>query len=55
VEVPNAGVVIADGWSKHVLATFDQRHFRAVTALDWEAVRAVSLTGRGQSPVAAAR
>jgi predicted nucleic acid-binding protein len=27
-------VVLADRWSTHSLATFDQRHFRAVTALD---------------------
>jgi uncharacterized protein len=27
-------VVLAEQWSTHTLATFDQRHFRAVTALD---------------------
>jgi uncharacterized protein len=27
-------VVLAAQWLTHVLATFDQRHFRAVTALD---------------------
>jgi uncharacterized protein len=29
-------VVLADSWSTHALATFDRRHFRAVTALDGE-------------------
>jgi predicted nucleic acid-binding protein len=27
-------VVLADQWSTHALATFDQRHFRVVAALD---------------------
>jgi uncharacterized protein len=27
-------VVLAEQWSTHTLATFDERHFRAVTALD---------------------
>jgi uncharacterized protein len=27
-------VVLADRWSTHAIATFDQRHFRTVTALD---------------------
>ncbi len=30
-------VVLAERWSTHTLATFDQRHFRAVTALDGRA------------------
>ncbi len=30
-------VVLAEQWSTHMLATFDQRHFRTVTALDGEA------------------
>jgi uncharacterized protein len=30
-------VVLADRWSTHMLATFDQRHFRTVTALDGRA------------------
>jgi hypothetical protein len=32
-------VVLADQWSTHSLATFDQRHFRAVTALDGKPFR----------------
>jgi len=27
-------VVLADRWATHSIATFDQRHFRVVTALD---------------------
>jgi predicted nucleic acid-binding protein len=27
-------VVLADAWRTHAIATFDQRHFRTVTALD---------------------
>jgi uncharacterized protein len=30
-------VVLAERWSTHMLATFDQRHFRVVTALDGKA------------------
>jgi predicted nucleic acid-binding protein len=30
-------VVLADAWSTPFVATFDQRHFRAVTALDGRA------------------
>lgn len=30
-------VVLAEQWSTHTLATFDERHFRAVTALDGKA------------------
>jgi uncharacterized protein len=30
-------VVLAEQWSTHTLATFDERHFRVVTALDGEA------------------
>jgi predicted nucleic acid-binding protein len=30
-------VVLADQWSTHALATFDQRHFRTVAALDGRA------------------
>jgi uncharacterized protein len=30
-------VVLAEQWSTYTLATFDQRHFRTVTALDGKA------------------
>lgn len=32
-------VVLADQWSTHSLATFDQRHFRVVCALDGKPFR----------------
>lgn len=38
-------VVLAERWSTHALATFDQRHFRVVTALDGEPFRLLPADG----------
>lgn len=39
-------VVLAERWSTHSLATFDQRHFRAVCALDGKPFTLLPADGR---------
>lgn len=39
-------VVLADRWSTHTLATFDQRHFRVVCALDGKPFTLLPADGR---------
>lgn len=39
-------VVLAERWSTHSLATFDQRHFRAVCALDGKPFTLVPADGQ---------